>query len=87
MDGGSIPPTSNSLIPTGRLLHGTYSSRWLVFLRGLVNARVINVICFLILIGFSIWSIITWKDGNEALATYLLVWAIVLPAAIRSFPP
>ena len=48
-----------------------------------MNPHVLNIICLLILIGFAIWSLVLWFDGNRELAQYVLVWAIVLPAVLR----
>ncbi len=49
--------------------------------------RGINTICLIILIGFAIWSGVLWHDGSREPAIYVLIWAMVLPAIVRSIPP
>lgn len=48
-----------------------------------MNARVLNILCLMLLISFAVWSILLWRDGRHELAQYVLVWALVLPAIVR----
>ncbi len=49
-----------------------------------MNARLINVLCFLLLIGLGIWSLVLWHDGHRDMAIFAAVWAMLAPAILRS---
>ena len=49
-----------------------------------MNARVLNIICLVLLIGLAIYSLILWQDGKLDLAIYAAVWALLAPTFVRS---